>query len=89
MSKVFQDESVVTVNIGKNGITEALLKEIENVLRARGVVKVKLLRSFRESTELTREDVAQLLAEKLGARVVGIRGYVIALEKVRGRRGLA
>ncbi|MEM0335047.1 MAG: YhbY family RNA-binding protein [Thermofilum sp.] len=89
MSKIFQDESVVTVNIGKKGITDSLLSELDNVLRARGVVKVKLLRSYRESADLTREEVAKLLSEKLGAEVVGIRGFVIALRKPRGRRARA
>lgn len=74
------------VNIGKKGLTEGVLREIENVLRARGVVTVKLLRSFRESTGLSREEVAEILARALSAEVVGVRGFVIALRKERERR---
>jgi RNA-binding protein len=85
-SEVFQDKEVVVVNIGKKGLTEGVLREIENVLRARGVVKVKLLRSFRESTGLSREEVAEILAKALSAEVVGVRGFVIALRKERERR---
>ena len=85
-SEVFQDKEVVVVNIGKRGLTEGVLREIENVLRARGVVKVKLLRSFRESMGLSREEVAEILAKALSAEVVGMRGFVIALRKERERR---
>lgn len=80
-SEIFQDEEVVVVNIGKRGLTEGVLREIDNVLRARGVVKVRLLRSFRESTGLTREEVAEMLAKALNAEVVGVRGFVVALKR--------
>lgn len=89
MSEIFQDEEVVTVNIGKKGITDSLLSELDNVLRARGVVKVKLLRSYRESSDLTREEVAKLLSEKLNAEVAGVRGFVIALRRPKGKRARA
>ena len=85
MSEVFQRRDVPTVNVGKKGISDALIRELDNVLRAHGVVKVKLLRNFRESTDLQREEVARILAERLGAEVVGVRGFVIALRRARGR----
>jgi len=85
-SKIFQSEEVVIVNIGKRGLTEGVLNEIDNVLRARGVVKVKLLKSFRESTGLTREEVAEMLAKALNAEVIGVRGFVIALRREKGKR---
>uniref|UniRef100_A0A7C1PCV5 YhbY family RNA-binding protein n=1 Tax=Thermofilum pendens TaxID=2269 RepID=A0A7C1PCV5_THEPE len=83
---MFQSEEVVIVNIGKRGLTEGVLNEIDNVLRARGVVKVKLLKSFRESTGLTREEVAEMLAKALNAEVIGVRGFVIALRREKGKR---
>jgi|UniRef100_A0A7C3WP75 Predicted RNA-binding protein containing KH domain, possibly ribosomal protein len=84
--RIFQDEEIVVVNIGKRGLTESVLREIDNVLRARGVVKVKLLKSFRESTELTREEVAEMLAKALNAEVIGVRGFVIALRRETEKR---
>ncbi|AKG39383.1 hypothetical protein MA03_05170 [Infirmifilum uzonense] len=81
---MFQDPTVVTINIGKNGIDEKIIKEVENVLRARGVVKIRLLKNFREAYGYTREEVAIILSQRLNAEVVGIRGYVIALKKRRG-----
>lgn len=82
---MFQDPTVVTVNIGKRGLDESVLAEIENALKARGVVKVKLLKNFREAYGYTREEVAVILSQRLGAEVVGIRGYVIALRRRRAR----
>jgi len=84
LSSIFQDPTVVTINIGKNGIDEKIIKEVENVLRARGVVKIRLLKNFREAYGYTREEVAIILSQRLNAEVVGIRGYVIALKKRRG-----
>ncbi len=85
MSSVFQDPTVVTVNIGKNGLSEKVLAEIDNVLKSRGVVKVKLLKNFRDTYGYTREDVAVILSQRLGAEVIGIRGYVIALRRRKSK----
>ncbi len=85
MSSVFQDPTVVTVNIGKNGLSEKVLAEIDNVLKSRGVVKVRLLKNFRDTYGYTREDVAVILSQRLGAEVIGIRGYVIALRRRKSK----
>ncbi|WP_460025929.1 YhbY family RNA-binding protein [Infirmifilum sp. SLHALR2] len=88
---MFQDPTVATVNIGKKGLSEEVLAEISNVLDSRGIVKVRLLKNFRDTYGYTREDVAVILSQRLGAEVVGIRGYVIALRKKRRKlkgRGL-
>jgi len=82
-------EEVVVVRVGKKGLTEGVLSEIDNVLRARGVVKVKLLRNFREAygvDRLARRQVAEELARRLGAEVVDVRGYVITLRRRRGAK---
>ncbi|QOJ79472.1 YhbY family RNA-binding protein [Infirmifilum lucidum] len=85
MSSVFQDPTVVTVNVGKNGLSERVLEEIDNALKSRGVVKVRLLKNFRETYGYTREDVAVILSQRLGAEVIGIRGNVIALRRKKSR----
>gem|GEM_PF-2824016 len=79
----FQRRDVVTVRIGKSGIGEPQLREIENVLKARGIVKVKLLRAFRDIDDTPRHQVAGRLAEELGAELLGVRGYTILLRKKR------
>jgi len=78
------------VRVGKRGITDALIRELDNILKARGVVKVKLLRSFRESYDVDREVRARLaeeLAERLRAEVIDVRGYTIVLKRGRGITG--
>lgn len=81
-------EEIVTVKVGKKGITDALLKEIGNVLRARSLVKVQLLKNFRDAYGVNRENKAAIaaeLAQALGAQVVQVRGYTILLKRVKKR----
>lgn len=78
----------VTVRVGKKGLTSELLRELEDVLHARGVVKVKLLKSFREAYGVDCEvkgQLAEMLAAELTARIVRVQGYAITLAR-RGRR---
>ncbi len=79
-------EEIVTVRIGKKGITDALLKEIDNVLRVRSLVKVQLLKNFRDAHGVNRENKAAIaaeLAQALRAQVVQVRGYTILLQRVK------
>ena len=74
----------MVVRIGKKGITDGLLRELDTILRLRGAVKVKLLKNFREAYGIDRDArklVAEELSKTLGAEVVDIRGYVITLRR--------
>ncbi|GEM_PF-418109 len=75
----------VIIRIGKKGITNSLLNELKEVLKKRKIVKVKLLRNFRETYEMDRWKVADLLSKKLGAKVVEIRGFTIILRQTKER----
>jgi len=75
---------IYTVRVGKKGLTEAVLEEIDRALDAHGTVKVRLLRSYRESGDVDRREVARQVAERLNARLVGVRGFTFIL--VRERR---
>jgi RNA-binding protein len=70
---------IARINVGKKGLTESLLNEINLLLEKRGIVKVKLLRNsgMRENKEL----VVKELIEKLGCRVTDVRGFVITIER--------
>ncbi len=67
------------INVGKNGITESLINEINFQLEKRGTVKVKLLRNFDGRKE--KDLVVKELAERLKCRVIDLRGFVITLER--------
>ncbi len=70
------------VNIGKKGVTEELLREIKNRLKREGVVKVRILKSALEVTGLDRRSLAKLVADKLGARLVEVRGRTFILARI-------
>uniref|UniRef100_A0A7J2TAX5 RNA-binding protein n=1 Tax=Ignisphaera aggregans TaxID=334771 RepID=A0A7J2TAX5_9CREN len=76
--------SRVDVNIGKAGLHEGVVKEIERRLREHGAVKIKLLKSARSI--VSSEDIKKL-AEGLGAILADERGYTYVLisrkQKVR------
>ncbi len=74
------------VNIGKQGITENVIKEIERRLKDEEVIKVRVLRSFKRASGREIEDIAEEVAEKVNARVVDVRGNVFVLVKMRSRR---
>jgi len=67
------------INVGKKGITESLISEINLQLEKRGAVRVKLLKNFENRNE--KDLVVKELAEKLKCRVKDVRGFVITLER--------
>lgn len=62
--------------IGKGGMSDALLKQTDDALTARELIKIKVLL---ESTPIKPKDAANELAEKLGAEVIQVIGGVIVL----------
>lgn len=66
-----------TVWIGKNGVSQKLLKEIEKQLEKREMIKVKVLRSALESEEA--EGIASQVAEKIEASIAEVRGHTFML----------
>jgi len=74
------------VIIGKKGVTEEVLREIDARLRARGVVKVRMLRTAVDHGRARRE-AARYVAERLGARLMGVRGRTFVLYREPRREG--
>ena len=64
-----------TVYIGKQGLTENVIKEIDTGLNCRELVKVKL----QEGADLSPKDVADDMAEKLKAEFVQAIGRKFVL----------
>lgn len=70
---------MVKINVGKKGITESLINEINLQLEKRGIVKVKLLKNFESRND--KDLVVEELTKRLGCKVKDVRGFVITLER--------
>ena len=62
--------------IGKGGLSDALIKQTDDALRARELIKVKVLL---ESSPITPRETADELAKATGAEVFQVIGGVIVL----------
>ena len=63
--------------VGKLGVSENLVEQIEDVLEKRELIKVSIL----QNCEMDKNDVAEALSEKANAHVVQIIGSIIVLYK--------
>ncbi|MFP3909692.1 MAG: YhbY family RNA-binding protein [Halobacteriota archaeon] len=71
-------EKVDTINAGKNGLTENLISEINSRLEKHGIVKVRMLRSFRNEDK---KKLAEEIASNVDGKLVDLKGFVLTLEK--------
>ena len=62
--------------VGKGGMSDALIKQTDDALRARELIKVKVLL---ESSPITPRETADSLAAATGAEVIQVIGGVIVL----------
>lgn len=62
--------------VGKGGMSDALIKQTDDALRARELIKVKVLL---ESSPITPRETADRLAAATGAEVIQVIGGVIVL----------
>jgi RNA-binding protein len=70
-----------TVWIGKEGATSALVSQVENQLKTRELVKVKIQRSALQEVETS--DFAARLVASTGSTLVEIMGHTFTLYKKR------
>ncbi|MGY3765314.1 ribosome assembly RNA-binding protein YhbY [Vagococcus vulneris] len=63
------------VQIGKGGISETLLEQVDDVLERRELIKVSLLQNTDEDTE----DVAEIFESTLNCQVVQVIGRVLVV----------
>ena len=73
------------VIIGKNGLSEGVLREIDRHLKDKGVVKVKALRSALKAAGLDRKELASRVASVLGAVLLDVRGRTFVLYRPKTR----
>ena len=67
------------LRIGKNGLSEGLIKEIKKMVRVRPLVKIKFLPAALEGKN--RKAFGQEAAEKTGSMLVEAVGGVIVLKR--------
>jgi RNA-binding protein len=63
--------------IGKNGLTQAVIEQIEEALEAKELIKVNILQNCAED----KNEIAQTLSEQEGMHVVQVIGNIIVLYK--------
>lgn len=82
--KAKAQELPAALQMGKAGITDGFLGEVQSHLDREPLVKVKLLKSALESGD--KKDLAQEVADKLGATLVELRGHTAVYYKPRKAR---
>lgn len=73
---------IVVVRVGKRGVTDSVINEIRSVLKKHGMVKVRFLKSFRESTDnFDKREVAREIARMTNSAVEDLRGFTVVLRR--------
>ncbi len=74
-------DNIVTINIGKKGINDNLIKEINTILEKRGIVKVKMLKNFRNVSGRDKKVLAEEIASKIKGELIDFRGFVLTFKR--------
>ena len=65
------------LNIGKNGVTEPLIEELNNKLKVNRLVKVRVLKSAEEGKDL--KTIADEIAVSTRSTLIDVRGRTVVL----------
>ncbi|MDQ1275608.1 MAG: RNA-binding protein [Euryarchaeota archaeon] len=65
------------LNIGKNGVTDTLIEELNKQIKANRLVKVKVLKSAEEGKDLN--IIADELAKATRSTLIDVRGRTVVL----------
>ena len=66
------------LQVGKEGISENLIKQVDDALRARELIKISVLKNCTDDPK----ELARILAERTGSQVVQVIGKKIVLYKL-------
>jgi RNA-binding protein len=72
-------DEIVTLRVGKNGITPALIAEVASVLKKRKIVKVKMLKTSLGDKD--KHEMAEKLKKASKARRMSMIGHTVTLER--------
>ena len=73
-----------TTHIGNNGISDMLIKQIDEQLESRELIKVAVLKN----AEFSAKEIAEELAQNSNAEVVQVLGSKITLYRVSKKSGI-
>jgi RNA-binding protein len=65
------------LNIGKNGITDALIEELNKQIKANRLVKVRVLKSAEEGKDI--KTIADEIAEATKSTLIEVKGRTVVL----------
>lgn len=65
------------LNIGKNGVTDTLVEELNKQIKANRLVKVRILKSAEEGKDL--KNIAEEIAAATRSTVIEVRGRTVVL----------
>lgn len=72
------------IQIGKAGITEPVLKQVEEALEARELIKVRVLNNHEDDPKNT----GKILAEKTGAELIQVVGRNLLLYRRSSKKSI-
>jgi RNA-binding protein len=67
------------LNIGKNGITDTVIEELNKQIKANRLVKVKVLKSAEEGKDI--KTIAEEIAGATKSTLIEVRGRTVVLYK--------
>ncbi len=67
------------VRIGKNGLTDSVIQEVNKHLKKKKTIKIKFLKSYLEGKD--KKTAFEETEKKLGAKVLEKKGFTIVLNK--------
>ncbi len=80
----WQDPSMM--QIGKGGVSDNVVEEAKRLLKKHQYIKVRVLRNAIGDKNKT--EIINLLCQKTGARLDGMRGNTAVIYKTRGMRNI-
>lgn len=66
--------------IGKNGISDEVIKNIQKQLKTSRIVKVRILKTYINSKN--KKSIANELASKCDAKIIDFVGFTVVLSKI-------
>ncbi|MEM3061850.1 MAG: YhbY family RNA-binding protein [Candidatus Bathyarchaeia archaeon] len=68
-----------TIWIGKRGIDEGLMEQVDKQLKAKKLIKLKVQKFFLQERSV--DEIAEVIAKRTGSKLVDVRGRTFTLYK--------